>query len=154
MMEFFKILAWVLLNVAVPLLAPIALLPLLGVSEQYRYDVRRLIRRSLQDGQLFWTVIAMCAAACYEAAGHVAAPEYSEISKVISSFIIAWHVVVIVASSVLVLVGAIDAAKNERYRAAQQVSEVVGAAPRIMVLSIWLSAITAFSYLATHVWAN
>jgi len=154
MMEFFKILAWLLLNVAVPLLAPIALLPLLGVSEEYRNDVRKLVRRSLQDGQLFWTVIAMCAAACYEAAGHAAAPEYLEISKVISSFIIAWHVVVIVASSVLVLVGTIDAAKNERYRAAQQVSEVVGAAPRIMVLSIWLSAITAFTYLATHVWAN
>ena len=154
MMEFFKILAWVLLNVAVPLLAPIALLPLLGVSEEYRNDVRKLVRRSLQDGQLLWTVIAMCAAACYEAVGHVATVEYFQISKAIASLIIAWHVVIIVVSSVLVLVGALDAARNERHRAAQQVSKVVGKPPRIMVLSIWLSAITAFTYLVTHIWAN
>src|SRR5476649_2236471 len=74
MMEFFKILAWLLLNVAVPLLAPIALLPLLGASKTYHDSVRTLVRRSLQEGQLFWTVIAMCAAACYEAAGHVPKP--------------------------------------------------------------------------------
>jgi|SRR5471030_303076 len=154
MMEFFKILAWLLLNVAVPLLAPIALLPLLSVSEEFRNDVRKLVRRSLQEGQLLWTVIAMCAAACYEAAGHVAAPGKLETSKVITSVIIAWHVVMIVVSSVLVLVGAIDAARNERHRAAQRVTKVVGAVPRIMVLSIWLSAITALTYLATHIWAN
>lgn len=154
MMEFFKILAWLLLNVGVPLLAPIALLPLLGVSEEYRYDVRKLIRRSLQEGQLLWTVIAMCAAACYEAAGHVATPEYSEISKVITSVVIAWHVGIIIASSVLVLFGAIDAERHERYRATQRTSEVVGAPPRVMVLSIWFSAITAFTYSVTHVWAN
>ena len=154
MMEFFKILAWLLLNVAVPLLAPIALLPLLGASEEYRYDVRKLIRRSLQEGKLFWTVIAMCAAACYEAAGHIAAPGELETSKVITSVIIAWHVVMIVVSSVLVLIGAVDAAKNEHRRTAQQASDVMGAVPRIMVLSIWLSAITALTYLATHIWAN
>ena len=154
MMEFFKILAWLLLNVAVPLLAPIALLPLLGASEEYRYDVRKLIRRSLQEGQLFWTVIAMCAAACYEAAGHIATPEPMEISKVLTWFAIGWHVVMIVASSVLVLIGAIDAAKHERRRDARPASDVLVAAPRVMVLSVWLSAITAVTYGATHILAN
>lgn len=41
MMEFFKILVWLLLNVGVPLLAPIALLPLLGASPSRR--VQRLL---------------------------------------------------------------------------------------------------------------
>lgn len=154
MMGFFKILAWLLLNVAVPLLAPIALLPLLGASKTYHDSVRATVRRSLQEGQLFWTVIAMCAAACYEAAGYVAAPEYMEISRVVTSFVIGWHVMVIVASSVLVLFGAIDALENGRDRAVQQTSKVVGPPPRIMVLSIRLSAITAFTYSVTHILAN
>jgi len=154
MMEFFKILAWLLLNVAVPFLAPIALLPLLGASKTYHDSVRTLVRRSLQEGQLFWTVIAMCAAACYEAAGHVPKPEYEAISKVFTSVVIGWHVVIIVVSSVLVLLGAIDAARDELRGAAQQASKVVGPPPRIMVISIWLSAITAFTYSVTHILAN
>lgn len=58
-MEFGRLLGWLLLNVAVPLLAPIALLPLLGARRRYAGQVKALLRGTLGDGQLFWTVIAM-----------------------------------------------------------------------------------------------
>lgn len=147
-MEFLKFLAWLLLNVGVPLLAPIALLPLLFASEKYCGDVKTLIRRSLQDGQLFWAVIAMCATACYEAAGQAANSPSLDTARATMWLALALHVVIIIASSVLVLLGAIDA-EGRSTRATGS-----DGPPRIMVISIWMAAVTAVSFSMTHLWAD
>ena len=157
-MDSSRIFGWLLLNVAAPLLAPIALLPLLGASRQYKGRVRELIMRSIQDGQLFWTVIAMCAAASYEAAVHLGElkgpPEDISFCRTIAWSAIAWHVAIIIISSILVLLGSMDAADVEGHSAAIQAAGGVGQAPRIMVVSIWMSMATAVSFTATHLWAS
>jgi hypothetical protein len=155
-MEFLKTLAWILLNVGVPLLGPIALLPLLGASKKHRGNVGRLIRRSLQEGQLFWTVIAMCAAACYELAGHFSSEgtrAEAQTRAAIIWFGISWHVLIIVGASVLVLLGTIDAVNEEDQPAGEQ-TPTAGNASRIMILSIWMAIISAASFCAVHVWAS
>jgi hypothetical protein len=157
-MDFSRFLGWLLFNVAVPLLAPIALLPLLGAGKKYKGRVRELIRRSLQEGQLFWTVIAMCAAASYEAAVHLGelkgTPEDISFGSTIAWTAIVWHIAIIIISSVLVLLGTMDAADEEIHAATIQAAEGVGQAPRIMVVSIWMSIATAVSFTATHLWAS
>lgn len=153
-MELLKFLGWLLLNVGVPLLAPIALLPLLFASKRYQGNVGKLMRRSLQEGQLFWTVIALCAAACYEASGHVACAADQETSKVIISIFVGWHVLIIVGSSVLVLLGAIDTVDETGVGVVQAAVEVDGKMSRVMRVSIWTSAIVAISFSITHLWAE
>jgi hypothetical protein len=155
-MEYSRPIAWLLLNVAVPLLAPIALLPLLGAGKKYRGRVKSLIRRSLQEGQLFWTVIAMCAAAWYEAAVHLGqlqgTAEEVATGSTIAWTTIGWHILIIIISSVLVLLGTMDAADEEGRQPTVHTAEVLGRAPPIMVVSIWMSLATAVSFTATHLW--
>ncbi|MGK5035963.1 hypothetical protein [Janthinobacterium sp. LB3P118] len=157
-MDFSRFIGWLLLNVGVPLLGPIALLPLLGAGKKYRGRVRKLIRRSLQEGQLFWTVIAMCAAASYEAAVHLGelkvTPKDISFGSTIAWTAIVWHSAIIIISSVLVLLGTMDAADEEAHAASIQAAEGVDQAPRIMVVSIWMSIATAVSFTATHLWAS
>jgi hypothetical protein len=156
-MEFLKTLAWILLNVGVPLLGPIALLPLLGASKKHRGHVGRLIRRSLQEGQLFWTVIAMCAAACYELAGNFSAEgTRTEIQTraAVTWFAMSWHVLAIVGASVLVLLGTMDAVDEEIRLSSQDTHAAEGKAPPIMLISIWMAAITAASFSAVHIWVS
>jgi hypothetical protein len=157
-MDFSRSLGWLLLNVAVPFLAPIALLPLLGASKKYNGRVSELVRKSLQEGQLFWTVIAVCATASYEAAVHLGELKGSvadiSLSITIAWTIIIWHIVIIIISAVLVLLGAMDAADEEVHDATMLASSGVGKAPRIMMVSIWMSAATTVSYTVTHLWAS
>ena len=157
-MDLSRFLGWLLLNVAVPLLAPIALLPLLGAGEKYKGRVRELIMRSLQEGQLFWTVIAMCAAASYEAAVHLGelrgTQEDVSIGSTIAWTAIVWHIAVIIISAVLVLLGTMDAADKEIHAATIQTAARMGQTPRIMMVSIWMAAVTAVSFTANHAWAS
>jgi hypothetical protein len=155
-MEYFKFAAWFVLNVAVPLLAPIALLPLLSASRKYPGTVRKLIRRSLQDGQLFWTVIAMCAAAWYEAAGNLQRlsgnHDAANIGIIIAWISIGGHTLITVISSVLVLFGTMDAFDEDTRQVRGEATQTAKPMPRIMRLSIWLSAFTALSLTLTHAW--
>lgn len=155
-MEYFKFAAWFLLNVAVPLLAPIALLPLLSASKKYPRMVRKLVRRSLQDGQLFWTVIAMCAAAWYEAAGNLQelSGNHDAVANgtIIAWVVIGWHTLIIVFSSVLVLLGTMDAYDEANGHTRKKTAPTGKPVPIIMRLSIWASAATAFSLTLTHAW--
>lgn len=157
-MDYSRFIGWLLFNVAVPLLAPIALLPLLGAGKKYKGRVGSILRRSLQEGQLFWTVIAMCASASYEAAVHLGelkgTPEKLSSGSTIAWTAIVWHIAIIIISSVLVLLGTMDAADEEAHAASIKAAEGVGSAPRIMVVSIWMSIATAVSFTATHLWAG
>ncbi|CAN7154430.1 hypothetical protein LJR289_000114 [Pseudoduganella sp. LjRoot289] len=145
-MAWLKFLGWFLLNVGVPLLAPLALLPLLGAGRQHRGKVRMLIKWAVQDGQLYWPVIAMCAAACYEAAGSFARQTAGAdaLNAALAWLSIGWHVLFIVASSVLVTVSTTDATTN----LARDGSESV--LSPLVLISIVISALTASSYSATH----
>jgi hypothetical protein len=152
-MDYGRFLGWLLLNLAVPLLAPIALLPLLGASKKYRGRVSEILQRSLQEGQLFWTVIAMCAAAWYEAAVHLGelggTVEQRSDGITIAWTAIGWHIGIIIVSSVLVLLGTMDAADEE-----VQASNGTERPSRLMVLSIWMASITAATFTATHLWSG
>jgi hypothetical protein len=100
----------------------------------------------------------MCAAACFEAAVHLGqltgSAEQVSNAATIAWTAIGWHAVIIVVSSVLVLLGTMDAVDAEAHEATVQAAEAVGKAPTIMVVSIWMSIATAVSLTATHVWAG
>lgn len=157
-MEFGRLLGWLILNVAVPLLAPIALLPLLGARRRYVGKVKSLIRRSLGDGQLFWTVIAMCAASWYEAAVRLGelqgSVEQVSNGRFFAWAVIGWHIGVIVVSSVLVLFGTMEAVEMEPESLDSQTASPVRQPRRIMIISIWMSILTAVSVTVAHVWAS
>lgn len=148
-MELIKFLGWFLLNVGVPLLAPIALLPLLGAGRTHRGRIKTLIRWSVRDGQLYWPVIAMCAAACYEAAGllgNIAADRNTH-SAAIAWIAIVWHVLIIVAASVLVTVGTSDAMSEAPGKTENTLTPLV-------LISIAGSILTSISYSVTHLLAS
>jgi hypothetical protein len=98
----------------------------------------------------------MCAAASYEAAVHLGelAGEEIPFGSTVAWTAIVWHSAIIIISSVLVLLGTMDAADEEVHAATIQAAEGVDQAPRIMVVSIWMSIATAVSFTATHVWAS
>ena len=157
-MDIGKFTGWLLFNVGVPLLAPIALLPLLGLGRKHKGRVKELIRASLQEGQLFWTVIAMCAAASNEAAVHLGELKgtIAEVStgRNVAWTAISWHMAIVVISAVLVLLGTMDASDEDVHEASVRAASGTENAPRIMVVSIWMSLATAVSFTATHLWAS
>lgn len=119
MVDFLSHLSWLFFNVGVPVFAPIALLPLLNFSRYYRDAARSITRRSIQDGQLFWVVISMCASACYEIGSALSeAPTRSTLVLMLAALL--WHVLFIVAASILVCLGAADAAVRPACHAGQQ----------------------------------
>jgi len=66
MIDFLAQPGWFLSNVGVPVLAPFAFMPLLNFSLACREIAGDVLKIAVRHGQLFWTVIAMSAAACYE----------------------------------------------------------------------------------------
>ncbi|RKE25760.1 hypothetical protein B0G76_7316 [Paraburkholderia sp. BL23I1N1] len=140
MVDYLSRLSRLFFNVGVPVFAPIALLPLLSFSRLYRHASKGIATRAIRDGQLPWVVISMCASACYEIG--CALGEAS--TNLTLSFMLAgliWHVLFIVAASVLVSFAAADSAScpvyNERERARDQ---------GLIWLSPLMTAIVAFSF--------
>jgi hypothetical protein len=144
-MPWYKFLGWFLLNVGVSLLAPIALLPLLGTGRQHRGKVKVLLKWALRDGQLFWPVIAMCAAACYESAGiwELAVAARNSDLAALAWGAIGWHVLIIIGSSVLVTISTTDATTAYDREDDDVLSPLV-------LISIVVSVVTAVSYSAVH----
>lgn len=110
MIDFLAHPGWFLSNVGVPVLAPFALLPLLNFSLAYREIAGDVLKIAVRHGQLFWTVIAMSAAACYEL-GCVPDQPMSADSHAWIWIGLVWHVAFIAGSSVMVVFGAADARK-------------------------------------------
>lgn len=167
-MEFLKLLMWFGVNVCVPFLAPIALLPFLGLRKRFKGRTRKIVMRALQEGQLCWSVIAMCVAACFEVSGEVRGFSDSPgLNLVVGRVAIIWHVAMIIAAALVVMLGAEDAEdeiiaieaqkieKGKRSAAVNQAATAVIDAPSsIMVSSIYMAIITAVSVTATHIWAR
>jgi hypothetical protein len=155
-MDFSTLFGWLLINVAVPILAPIAFLPLLGAGKTYRGRVRELIMASIRGGQLFWTAIVMCAAASYKAAVYMSEMKGEEISlsRAIAWTAIGWHIALIIISAVLIVLRTMHAVDNEGEAATLQSAEGADQVQQITVVSIWMLVATAVSFTATHFWAS
>jgi len=155
-MELLKGIGWFLVNVVVPLLGPIAMLPLLGLRERYRGRVKQILLRALQEGQLCWTVIAMCVAACYEASGELySSPEDLNFNAAMRVFTITWHMLIIVCSATVVMFGAEDAEdKLIHGQSAAATTENQGAATTIMKASVVMAFVTSITFTLTHIWAD
>lgn len=136
--------SWLLSNVAVPILAPVALLPLLNFSRAYREVAGDVLRAALQHGQLFWTVIAMCAAACYELGCALDQPTFAS-SRTWIWVGLVWHTAFIVGSSVVVVFGAADARKYF------STTENAGSPDRLLLWSsVVATALVATTFSVSH----
>lgn len=108
MFDVSHFLAWMLLTIAVPLIAPVALLPLLALSRRFRQRARELLHRSVREGQLCWTAIALSAAALYETVGKLTHDVIAGAGP--SHIALGWamvgcHFRMLVVASVIVLLG-------------------------------------------------
>lgn len=144
MLIIFGHLSWLFFNVGVPVLMPIALLPLLTFSRLYRHASKDIALRSIQDGQLFWVVISMCASACYEigcALGE--ASTNSTLAFMLAGLL--WHVLFIVVASILVSFGAADSTSHPAYRYRHETPEGI-----LMWPSLIMTVVVATSYALPH----
>ncbi|MFL9900179.1 hypothetical protein PQR71_18830 [Paraburkholderia fungorum] len=148
MVDFLSRLSWLFFNVGVPVFAPIALLPLLNFSRHFRHVAQDITRRSIQDGQLFWVVISMCASACYEIGCALSeAPTRSTLALMLAALL--WHMLFIVVASILVCLGAADAAARSTTRAARHAREQRRGG-RLMWFSLLVTTVVAASFSASH----
>jgi hypothetical protein len=144
MIEFLAHLSWFLSNVGVPVLAPIALLPLLNFSLAYREIASDVLKMALRHGQLFWTVIAMSAAACYEL-GCALDQSMSASNHAWVSVGLVWHAAFIVISSVVVV---FDAADSRKYFSEMETADTSDR--RLVWASIVTTAIVATTFSISH----
>ncbi|RZT42240.1 hypothetical protein [Cupriavidus agavae] len=100
MQSVLELLGWFVFNVAIPLLAPLALLPLMQFANVPAGRHGSSVRLAIKDGQLLWAVIPLSASACYMLAS--ALEEAWALRQVMWGVMTA-HVLVIVVSSVLVM---------------------------------------------------
>jgi hypothetical protein len=137
-------LSWLFFNVGVPVFAPIALLPLLSFSRFCRPASKGIAMRSVQDGQLLWVVISMCASACYEIGGALSDAS-SDGTRALMLAGLLWHGMVIVAASVVVSLGAADPMSRSPHEYDDQTPN-----RRLMWASLITTVIVAASYAASH----
>lgn len=140
-MESLQFLAWIIVHIAIPIFAPIALLPLLTVSRTFRLSVNGVVYNAVKDGQLLWAGIAMCAGTCYEIALYL--EHASALGRSMAWIGLTACIFFITFSAVLVMLGAIDSLdeNGDAHRAEPS---------RIMVISILLTAAAAGVFGAAH----
>jgi hypothetical protein len=129
-----ELFGWFVFNVALPLGAPLALLPLVRVPSFYRAHRGNVVWCALKDGQLLWAVIPMSASACYLLASALEVPDASGDVRQYIWLAMTAHVTVIVVASVLVLFATMDAHRREAIGPAR--------APKIPRVWIWLAGVS------------
>ena len=134
------LIGWIVFNAVIPLLAPFALLPFAKVPEFTRSRSRGIVRRAIQDGQMLWAAIPISASACYALAVWI---DQADHSRVDAWVLLCMHVLLIVAGSVLVLLGTLDAHPRSRRKHAK--------AGMTLYLSVILSCASAAAYAYAHV---
>ncbi|MFM0224628.1 hypothetical protein [Paraburkholderia dipogonis] len=144
MIDFIGRPSWLLFNVGVPVCAPFALLPLLSFSRFYRESSKGVAIRSVQNGQLLWVVISMCASACYEIGSALGdASTNSTLAFMLAGLL--WHVLFLVVASVLVTFGAADSTPHPAYHPDGEAPEL-----RLMWTSAIMTAAVAASFALSH----
>ena len=138
-----QIVAWFFVNVVVPIFSPLLLLLLLKIPPSYSRLSKGIVTRAVKDGQLFWIVIPMAAAAGYDAGVALGHPS---VTKWIAWLALMYHILVIVISAVLVMLGTVASASES------QGSEQATTTEKNLLLqvSILVTALTALTFLATH----
>jgi hypothetical protein len=111
-----ELLGWFVFNVAIPLFAPLALLPLLLVADPHPERHAGIVRFAVKDGQLLWAVIPMSASAC-----HMLASALDEVAMHRQFLWVAMlaHVMVIVAACVTVMFATAAAYQRDRFLVAR-----------------------------------
>ncbi|PLQ01651.1 hypothetical protein [Cupriavidus pauculus] len=96
---------WFLINIAVPLLAPLALLPLARLPNFFREHSRGVFRRAIGHGQMLWAALPMSASACYMLSGAIggSSPDYH-----LSLAYLGAHICVIALSAAGIVLGAME----------------------------------------------
>lgn len=144
-MDTLQFIAWIFVHIAIPIFAPIALLPFLAVGRRFRSAANDVVYNAVKNGQLLWAGIAMSAGACYEIA------LYSEHASA-AGRPFAWigltaGILFITGSAVLVMLGAIDGL-DEGF-------DAKGAEPsRIMVVSALFTTASAVLFGVAHYLIN
>lgn len=108
-----NLIGWFVFNIAIPLFAPLALLPLLFMSTTSPRRYAGIIRFAIRDGQLLWAAIPMSASGCYmlaEAMGTAGRPTQGMWLAMVL------HVSVMLAASVLVMTATRDAFHSSKLR--------------------------------------
>lgn len=126
---------WFLVNIAIPLLAPLALLPLVTLSTFFHGHGRRIVRRAVEHGQLLWAALPMSASACYMLIGALlqVVP-----GRPIALVFLGVHICMMALSATGIVLGAIEScvAPDSRSRTNN----------RFLRFSLALTAITAAFY--------
>lgn len=105
--------AWFLINIAVPLLAPLALLPLARLPLFFREHGRGILRRAIEHGQMLWAALPMSASACYMLTGVLG---HSHPDRYLSLAYLSAHICTIALSAAGIVLGAMEScmASSER----------------------------------------
>nr|WP_315596520.1 hypothetical protein [uncultured Cupriavidus sp.] len=138
MAKAIELIGWFVFNVAIPLLAPLALLPMAKLPYFYRDRSHGIVRRAVENGQLLWSAIPLNTGACYLLASWV---EQGIGNRQWIWMFLTLHGAFVVAASVMVLLGTIDAYPNRRKK---------GQPNWILGWSIGLSCASATCYCLAH----
>jgi hypothetical protein len=144
MADFLSHLSWLFFNIGVPVCAPFALLPLLSFSRFYRESSKGIAMRSVQDGQLLWVVISMCANACYEIGSALGEASNNNTPAFMLAGLL-WHVLFMVAACILVSFGAADSTSHTGYRRGDEPPE-----RRLMWTSVIMTVTIAATFALSH----
>ena len=96
---------WFLINIAVPLLAPLALLPLAKLPDFFREHSRDMLRRAIGHGQMLWAALPMSASACYALTSALA---HSAPDRHLSLAYLGAHICMIALSAAGIVLGAME----------------------------------------------
>lgn len=140
-MEALQFLAWTVVHIAITILAPIALLPLLAVGRTFRSSANGVVYNAVKNGQLLWVAIALSAGACYEMGAYL--ERATALGQAFAWSGLFFCMFLITISAVLVMLGAIDGLGEG--------VDSRGAEPsRIMVFSILLTTASAVIFGVAH----
>lgn len=141
---------WTLLNLGVPIVGPIFTLALVAPTHGWRV-AKRLIAASVQDGQLFWCAIGLCAAAVYEAVN--ALERGSGVAAILALAIVGFCVLAFVCSTIVM--SSLVNAHHERMATCihdRQKRFVAGALSRVAIgISILTTSLAAILFASLHV---
>jgi hypothetical protein len=140
-MNTLQFIAWIFVHIAIPIFAPIALLPLLAIGRTFRSSANDVVYNAVKNGQLLWAAIAMSAGACYEIGVYL---EHASVQGRPFAWIgLTACIFFISLSAVLVLLGAIDGLDEGFDAKAAEPS-------RMMVISIFLTIASAGVFGGAH----
>lgn len=112
-MDILSVLGWAFCNAVVPLGLTTAVVAILGYFEGGKSEADYYAVKSLKDGQLFWAIIAMAAAACYEVVVAKSKTDLSYWAGVGLNFSLLTHIIIIIIAVTGAVFGITDAERRD-----------------------------------------